>query len=508
MRSPSNALPSQFLRVSSFIVFLFSSLAYGQTPPWGQALSFGGSGSDGGNVVKVDRRSNKYVAGFFSGTAKFGSRTLKSAGGMDAFLIKFRSDGSMGWIDKVGGPGDDQACAISFDGDENVYVSGSFTGTAVFESTDGASKTVNGAGASIYLAKYNPSGKLLWVQSGITGEGNNEGFGVAVNPASGVAYMTGRTQGSTTFSSSNGSSHVVGGVGSWHVYLVKYDAAGNFQWGEQNSAAGNSFAESVAIDSENNAYVVGWFENQATFNGRDGKSITVQGISQGAGAPPYPDDAFVAKYNSHGDVQWVNDIGGYKAIAHDVAVAPDGNIGITGFIGNIDDGATSQAQTIVFSQPPGTSINLGGGVFTEPYNPDVFAAIYDPAGVLLSAVRYGDSQNDSGGGIAFDAQGNMYLSGMFGGTVDFGGATLKGPKQSNLYVVKYTGSTLDWAKMAPGLGIQGNFEGEPRVAVNLATGKVFVAGTYVGSGQVGATTLNSLGDEDIFFASIPPVPTD
>jgi hypothetical protein len=508
MRSPRKLFPSHLLGFASLIVLLFSSLAYGQTPPWGQALSFGGSGTDGGNAVKVDRRSNKYVAGSFSGTAKFGTHTLKSAGGLDAFLIKFRSDGSMGWIDTVGGAGDDQAFNIGFDGDENVYVSGSFTGTTVvFGSTDGVSKTVNGAGASIYLAKYNPDGKLLWVQYGISGEGNNEGFGVAVNPASGVVYMAGRTQSSTTFSSSNGNFYTVGGVEPWHVYLVKYDAAGNFQWGEQNSAAGNSFAESVAIDSENNAYVVGWFENQATFNGRDGKSITVQGISQGAGAPPYPDDAFVAKYNSHGDVQWVNDIGGYKAIAHDVAVAPNGNIGVTGFIGNINDGSASQAQTIAFSQSPGTSINLGGGVPTEPYNPDVFAAIYAPSGVLLSAVRYGDSQNDSGGGIAFDAQGNMYLSGMFGGTVDFGGATLKGSKESNLYVVKYTGSTVDWGKMAPGLGIQGNFEGEPRVAVNSATGKVFVSGTYVGSGQVGATTLNSLGDEDIFFANIP-VPMD
>lgn len=508
MRSPSNSFPSRLLQLSSLIAFLFSSQAFSQTPPWGQALSFGGSGTEWSYAVRVDRRSNKYVAGSFFGTAHFGTRTLTSSGDLDAFVMKFRSDGAMAWIVKAGGAGVDQAFGIAFDGFENVYIAGSFTDAAIFGSTDGVSKTVNGAGASIYLAKYNPDGKLLWVQSGIAGGGNNEGFGIAVSPVSGVVYMTGRTQGTDTFSSSNGSSHAVGGVGKWHTYLVKYDAAGNFQWGEQNSAEGNSFSEGVAIDSENNAYVVGWFEGNATFNGRDGKSVTVNGISEGGGNPPYPDDAFVVKYNRHGNVQWVNDIGGYKAIAHAVAVAPDGNIGVTGFIGNINDGSASQAETIAFSQPPGNSINLGGGVFTKPYNPDVFVATYDPSGVLLSAARYGDSKNDSGGGIAYDAQGNMYLSGVFGGSVDFGGATLTGSKQSNLYVAKYSGSTLDWAKMAPGLGIQSNFEYEPTVAVNSATGKVFVTGTYVGSGQVGSTTLHSEGDQDIFFANIPPIPTD
>ena len=130
------------LQLSSVIVFLAVSLSYGQAPPWGKALSFGGSGADVGSRVKVDRRSNKYVVGSFSGKATFGAKTLTSAGADDGFIMKFRSDGTVGWIVQIAGPDHDQAFDIAFDGDENVYVAGTFTGNSKFGSVHGASKTV------------------------------------------------------------------------------------------------------------------------------------------------------------------------------------------------------------------------------------------------------------------------------------------------------------------------------------------------------------------------------
>jgi hypothetical protein len=500
---PRNNYLVRVLQFACLIVFIFSSLAFGQAPPWGKALSFGSSGSDLGSVVRVDRRSNKYVGGYFSGKVNFESKTLTSAGDRDGFLMKFRSDGTFGWIVQIGGADYDQVFDIGFDGNENLYVSGAFTDAATFGNNHGSSSAITGAGKSIFLAKYDPSGTLLWVQTGVSGFGDNEGFGVAVNPASGIVYMTGRAQGAVAFSSANGSSHAVPGTDRWHMYLVKYDSAGNFQWGETNFASVNSVAHRVAIDAENNAYAVGWFEGDATFTSRHGKDQTLHGRSHPIQSfPDFPDDAFVVKYNSHGDLQWANDIGGYKAIANDVAASHDGKVSVTGFIGNINVGDSVQADTIVSSQPPGSTIDLAGGDFTFPYNPDVFLATYDSNGVALSARRIGASKLDAAGGVAYDADGNLYLSGTFGGTIEIDGTILAGADANNLFVLKFAGKSLAWAKMGRGAGT-GATESEPPLCVNSATGKVFVTGRFTGKATIGNTTLNSVGAEDIFFVSIP-----
>ncbi|HUA14264.1 MAG TPA: SBBP repeat-containing protein [Verrucomicrobiae bacterium] len=498
-------LPTSCLSLALLAILSAGSSAAAQAPPWGQALSFGGNGDDTASVIKVDRKSNKYVAGYFSGRVRFGNRILTSAGNADGFVMKFRSDGSFGWVAQIGGSDYDQAFDIGFDGDENVYVSGSITGNVTFGSVDHVDTIVHTNGNSMFLAKYDASGDLLWVETGQGDSGgDNEGFGVAVNPASGVVYMTGRAQGSTRFSSVNGRTcTLANGDGEWHAYLVKYDSHGNCQWLEQSAASGNSIAHKVAIDSNNNAYLVGWFEGGLTFTSRNGHSLSVQGYSPGPGGYPYPDDGFVAKFNSHGDAEWINHVGGWKAIANDVAVNPlTGEVTLTGFMSNINSG-DSRAVTLVSSQPPGTTVNLGGGDYTT----DGFLVTYDRDGVVESASRIGGPQTDAGTGVAYDAQGNLYVSGEFAGAVDFGGITLDGPAANNLFVLKFTGSTLDWAKMAPG-GSDSNLENDARVAVNSATGKVFVAGPFEGSAIFGNTKLVSAGQQDIFYANIPASPPD
>jgi hypothetical protein len=101
----------------------------------------------------------------------------------------------------------------------------------------------------------------------------------------------------------------------------------------------------VDVDSENNAYVVGWFEGTVTFHSRNGQDQTISGRSEPVqSAPDYPGDAFIAKYDRDGNVQWVNDIGGYKAIATHVAATRQGSISLTGFIGNIDTGTTRRLR--------------------------------------------------------------------------------------------------------------------------------------------------------------------
>jgi len=508
----SNSLP--YFVASTFMLFLLSSYSAGEsfqrpihTPTWTRAESFGGSGTESPSTVKVDTRGNQYVTGGFSLTARFGNKTLDSAGGTDIFLAKFGRSGELRWLIQAGGTGDDVGNDIAFDREQNIYLAGSFTDSATFPSVNGPSKTVTGAAETIFLAKYDPSGKLVWVQTGIGSfGGQNEAFGVAVDPAAGTVFITGRGQGDDTFSSSDGTQHTVPGVGSWHMFLANYDSAGNFQWGQTNEAEVNTVPHKVAVDAHGNAYVTGWFEGAVIFHSNNGHDLTLIGLSQPIQSfPDFPDDAFIVKYDAEGNAKWANLIGGYKGIGTDIAVSDRGEISITGFIGNIA-GTPQQAETIATSQPGGKNINLGGGQLTTPFNKDAFIATYNSAGVLLKARRIGEAGDDGGSGIAYDHQGNLYVAGVFQDTIKVEGQSLTGKKPFNLFVLKFRSGTgvLDWAKKADGAG-QDSFEENPRMGVT-PSGEVFVTGVYQGTAVFDKITLHSAGDLDIFLAELNAMP--
>jgi hypothetical protein len=497
------------------------------SPAWTSASSLGGVGPNTGEAVKVDRDGNRYGTGNFFATAYFPLRAaanmddegratepasapkaLTSAGGTDVFLAKYDRSGRLRWVIQAGGPGDDSGYDLAFDAAGNVYVTGFFTISATFHGTDGTSTSVTGPGQTIFLAKYSTSGVLAWVQTGQVNS-TNQGYGVAVEPVTGTVYVTGVSQGDTTFSSSNGTTHSVAAQIAWHMVLVKYDTAGNFQWGQTNLATPNSVPHGVAVDADDNAYVTGWMEGQTTFRSNNGQDLTVVGFSRPVQNPPdYPNDGFIVKYDENGNVQWVNHIGGYKAIVNDIAVSRDGRVSITGFIGNIANSPV-QAETIVTSQPGGNNINLGGGHLTNPYNKDVFFATYDDSGVLLDARRYGGVADEGGSGVAFDRRGNLILAGVFQETINIEGLTLTEPGSSNLFLAKFAGNdqscspgnasnTAYWVQAAEGPFV-GNFDYGPSIGLT-SQGDVLVTGAYQSTAQFGSFKLQSAGVQDGFLA--------
>jgi hypothetical protein len=483
---------------SALVLFcLITTAVHAEPPSWVRATSFGGSGEDLSWAIKVGPDDHQYVTGQFSSTAQFAGSTLVSAGGMDMFLAKYGRSGELLWIVQAGGPDDDTGQALAFDRAGNIYVTGWFTNSATFGATNGATKTVTGMGETIFLAKYRPSGALVWVQTGVAPfvELNN-GLGVAVDAAAGTVYITGVSQADMTFSSANGMVNTVPGAGTWHMFLAKYDTSGNFQWGQTNEANPNSIPYAVAVDAKDNAYVTGWLEDTTTFSSNDGNAITVTGFSPAQTTGDFPDDAFLAKYDRNGNVKWVNHIGGYKANTSAVAVGPTGEVSIVGFIGNINFGSPGEAETIVTSQAPGANINLGGGDFTNPYNQDVVIATYDAAGVLQRALRNGGSKQEVATGIAYDHRGNLYLTGVFEGTIN----------QPNLFVQKYSHRRLRWTKTTVNAGVFSSNNATvitPAVSVDH-TGRVFVTGGYQGTASFGNITLHSVGSSDIFVAELAP----
>lgn len=470
------------------------------TPKWMSALSFGGAASDGGFAVKTDATGNRYITGYFSSTATFGTGAVVSAGGTDIFVAKFSPNGKLLWLVRAGGAGDDQGNDIDLDSSGNAYVTGWFKSSASFVSAGGGSTVATGSGETIFVAKYSRTGALVWVRTGLGSyTGINRGHALAVEPNTGTFYVTGIAQGGLSFSSSDGALHTVPGAGWWHMFLVKYDAAGSFQWGEWNQSAGNGMGRKVAIDADNSAYVTGWLEGSTTFHSHDGNDQTVAGLSPRIQTADYPGDGYLAKYDSNGNVKWVNQVGGHVAHGAGVATSADGRVTMTGDVGNIRWSTPVEMVTIVTSQPPGATINLGGGQYTYRANPDIFVATFDLDGVLLSASRMGGAQREAGSAVTYHGS-DLYVTGIFQGDLTVDGILLTGNETANVFVIKYGLHGAEWAKRALRAGLP-----EAQVTPGMTvtdTGSVWLIGSYRGSAQFGTITLQSAGMEDIFFAKL------
>lgn len=130
---------------------------------------------DGSQVVTpramvVDVNTNLYVAGEFLGAAIFSVQPpapLTSAGGGDAFLARYASDGTLLWARSGGGSGDDSAYGVTIFTNGAVYVCGGFQQSAQFGSTNVSAVATN----DFYVAKYSNAGDTLWVRTGTNGNG-------------------------------------------------------------------------------------------------------------------------------------------------------------------------------------------------------------------------------------------------------------------------------------------------------------------------------------------------
>jgi len=294
--------------------------------------SAGGRDYDEAHAVAVDAAGNAYITGFFDANATFGAYSLLNhSGSDDIFVAKCSSSGAFLWAVQAGGALDDQGNSISLDAGTNVYVTGSFADSALFDTN-----TLTAAGTNslpdVFLARYDSAGNLLWVrQAG--GGGDDEGYSVAAD-AEGNISLVGKFFTSATFGPANLSGNGI------DAFLARYDSAGNCLWvrnsGGNNAIYGDS-GLGVAVDHFGNSFVTGYFSGNADFSGT---SVSSTGF----------DDVFCSKYDAAGNLLWVAGAGGLDLdISYGVAADASGNAVLTGFFAS---------STVTFG---GTTVTNRGG---------------------------------------------------------------------------------------------------------------------------------------------------
>jgi len=371
---------------------------------WLWAVNAGGAGSDLGREIAIDGAGNIYVTGYFNSTATFGDHTLTSSGYPDIFVAKLDVDGNWLWAAQAGGADTDCGRSIAFDSEGNAYITGSFVNMASFGSHTLTSIETTG----IFVAKLDAEGNWLWAvkATGLNTHSNGESFYIVLDDA-GDAYLTGLIRGTVSFGD-----FILTESGNNDIFVAKLGADGNWLWAVKAGGVFSDRGDSIALDGAGNIYVTGHFMGAATFGNY---SLTVSGDG-------HSKDIFVAKLDADGNWLWVVQAGGSSDGAG-FGMALD-NTGNPYVVGMFEDTAS-----------------FGGHTLTSNGDWDIFVAKLDADGNWLWAVQAGGPALDSGYSIAFDAAGNAYVTGAFGGTATFGDHTLTANGILDIFVAKLGSGT-------------------------------------------------------------------
>lgn len=375
----------------------------------------------------------------------------------------------------VGGSGSDAAMALAVDNNGAAYVAG-FTASYDLP-TANPEQNFNAGGNDVFVAKLNPSGNGLVYCTYLGGKGDDRAYGIAVD-ASGSAYVTGSTT-STNFPTRNALQSKL--AGSKNAFALKLNSAGNsLVFSTYLGGNASDTAYGVALDGSGNMYVTG-----------DTTSITfpATGMQRGNRGGQ---DAFVFKLSADGSHLLYGTYLGGTADDHGAAIAVDasGSAYVTG--------STYSTNFPVAGASQGT---LAGGqdAFLAKLSADGSSLLF---GTFLGGSGGTLGYPESGQGIALDAQGGVYVTGVTSST-NF--PTLN-PLQSSLrgssdaFVTKWSASgALVYSTYLGGTGVDaGN-----AIAVD-SNGSAYIAGQTFSSDLAVTNTYQAVsgGDYDGFWAKL------
>jgi|26BtaG_2_1085354.scaffolds.fasta_scaffold13470_1 hypothetical protein len=286
------------------------------------AKQIGGDRNDYGRGIGTDSSGNVYVTGFFRETVDFdpglGVYNLTEVGKSDIFLLKLDADGEFIWVKQMAGAESEFGNALAVDANNNLYITGTFKATTNFD-PNGIYELTSAGNEDIFVLKMDDDGNLLWVrQMGSVGVDTGQDISVDKD---GNVYSIGSFIGTVDFNPGDDTANLES-LGGTNIYVQKLDTDGNFLWANYMGGLGNDVGYSISNDSNGNVYVAGHFFNNASFDSGAGliNLIAVGGY-----------DAFVQKFDTHGNFGWLKQISGtFNDYAYSVFADNDGNIYSTG----------------------------------------------------------------------------------------------------------------------------------------------------------------------------------
>ena len=381
----------------------------------------------------TDAAGNSYVIGYFNGTVNFDPNGgLLAANGLPAslsslplgtqnlFVAKYSPSGSLQWVEQlVGSTSKDQTNAVAVDpSNGNVLITGYFTGSLAFGTA--GTLTTTPSNYDGYVAAISPTGGFVWAKS-FGGAGIDMGSAVVAD-SSGHVYVGGTFTNAATFPGAVS----VSDSGS-NAYIAQFnDLTGQANWVTPFGNNNGSTVNHLAVDTAGNVYTSGTYTSAISYNTTTGaRSLAGSGI-------------YALKETASGAFVWANGLVGSGLTAGGLAVDGSGDVFL--------DGSFKSAVNFAGISPTIGPVNAKGNAFVVKLNPDGSGANWVNT---LGGTNFAQAID-----LGVDTAGNIYVGGLFGGSILFNTAAGAKPLISgaqDVYVEKLdTNGMYIWAQHAGG----------------------------------------------------------
>ncbi|MCB9255907.1 MAG: SBBP repeat-containing protein [Chitinophagales bacterium] len=263
--------------------------------------TFGGSLFEYAYGIDVDTSGNLYVTGSFWQTVDFdpgpGTTSLTANGNSDIFIAKYTSNGDLTWVKNIGANGANDGFDIKLDGNNNIYITGKFSGTVDFDPGVGTEELVGQGAQNVFVAKYDENGNYIWAEK-IASNSLCQGNALALDAANNV-YVSGYFQSTATLEQGAGTIDLVS-TGDNDIFVAKYDENGGLAWAKGFGGLGNDRGEAISVDAFGNPYITGAFTETIDLNPSAGGF----NLNSNGGM-----DGFIAAFNTNGNFTWGKNVG-------------------------------------------------------------------------------------------------------------------------------------------------------------------------------------------------------
>jgi hypothetical protein len=411
--------------------------------------------------IDLDKEGNIFYSGSFGGTFDFdpnpGECLLSENHGNNGYIVKLKPSGefllatlihdNLGYsLNRYGSQtmqfSEYHFYSMKADDNGNTYSTGTFQGVIDFDAETGINLLISDSlwneeiqgyirpELPLYDAvteKKDTSGKFVWARKM---GGNNQDRGRSIDvDKNGNVYTLGYFEGTANFDNTGDNPDLMTSVGDYDVYLLKQNSSGYYQWSKQWDVGGINGNRSLAVDSDGNILITGWFSDEVDIDpGSDSEWIQSSGKM----------DVFVLKLNPTGELIWYYTFGGKEDdLGYAIDVNSRNEVYVAGCFSNSVDFDSGTSEFNLFSGSQDIFIlkieangefawatQFGGsGLQPFPANPGV-PRTYWTQDISISADNYG----------------NLYLMAPYTGTIDVD----PGPKEyllssigtRNLFVLK------------------------------------------------------------------------
>jgi len=294
-----------------------------------------------------------------------------------------------GWMD--GCTGNDDGMAVKANASGEIFISGTYIGNFSY----GTVNLTSQGQWDVFILKLNNAGSPLWGEK-ISGTGIETMWTMNIDPADNIYIGGFCTSSSTSFAGTAVTIPVTS------HYIAKFDNAGAYVWSTLSELNGEIYG--ISIDGAGSVYFTGNFDTQASFG-------PIQITNSGPN-----DDILLVKINSSGAYCWANFYGSTGSDqGYDLKCNAAGDLFLTG----------SYQASFSFGS---TVVNAGG-------TSQSYTAKFDSSGTEQWVMTANGSGTNYSNAIVMNSAGDVYMSGISGGTITFGNQTVVMPNGSG-YLAK------------------------------------------------------------------------